>query len=102
MRDKKESAAASVGQRRRQDKKLFTNIISQGKENVKYESVSFFARGCGRTSVFAAGKFKSRGPHERLCLSWGEDKQGSGRSFRRRRKRRQADFARTTRRERAK
>lgn len=37
MRDKKESAAASVGQRRRQnEKKMITDIISQGKENVKY------------------------------------------------------------------
>ena len=51
MRDKKESAAASVGQRRRQNEKLFTNIISQERQKVKCESVSFFARGCGRTSV---------------------------------------------------
>lgn len=38
----------------------------------------------------------NRGPRERLCLSWGEDEQGSVQSFRLRRKRRQADFARTT------
>ncbi len=57
-------------------------------------------RSCGRD---CAGKMhllldfidRQKGPQQSQILCWGEEKQGSSRSFRHRRKRRKADFAST-------